>query len=301
MTLIPPFLSILAIFVSSVALGFAAKNFYMKRGTKLSGQFSFVSSADCEDRYVSHILLENQKERSIVIFEILLQIGPNIYLEIENFEKSPLILRPYEVYRKDYEPIEFYSVNLRRVEVNRLISDTRVRKRIVLSTSNGRYNVSSFLPKWYPLGDYFRNHQTAHIHPHRMSYKGKSYGSNILFLAEFKKGKNEEVVPIRANDYEIKRFKNFQLTRDSLKTKRSLTSFLQHQKRKKKITADKVTVIDLAELRKKDSYWNLEGETYSIPKIGWFTYYVLGRLKTYLDDAKLHRKNKSALKKIKPR
>ena len=52
------------------------------------------SSVSCSDNYISSLTLENLKDRAVVILKIYLRLGHGYFVEIEDFENSPLILRP---------------------------------------------------------------------------------------------------------------------------------------------------------------------------------------------------------------
>ena len=92
-----------------IGLYFASKAYWLKWGIRLRGTFSISSSMACDDDYVSSVVLENVKDRAVTIFAIYLQIGPNIYIVIEEFGDKPLILKGFETFQNNYEPIEFYS------------------------------------------------------------------------------------------------------------------------------------------------------------------------------------------------
>lgn len=98
--------SIVALIVSVIALIYTVRTYLLKSGSSVRGSYGTCSSVSCEDKYVSSVTLENLKDRSTVIFSIYLKIGHNYFLEIENFESSPLILKPFEVYRKEYDAID---------------------------------------------------------------------------------------------------------------------------------------------------------------------------------------------------
>ena len=52
-----------------------------------------MSSVDCDDPYLSSLVIENLKDRAITIFEIYLKVGSNCYIQVEDFGSKPLVLR----------------------------------------------------------------------------------------------------------------------------------------------------------------------------------------------------------------
>ena len=64
---------------------------------------------------------------------------------------------------------------------------------------------------------------TALIHPMRSTYKNKFYGSEVKFIVDIKtEDGKEKTIPIYPRDYEIRRFKKFSLTRESIESKEAL-------------------------------------------------------------------------------
>src|SRR5258705_5750679 len=146
-----PWYAVAAVAISSLALLVATMNYRRKAGVFVRGIYSITSSRDCNDQYVSSVTLENLKDRAITVFCIYLRVGYSYYVEVENFEDKPLVLRPYETYQKEYGPIQFYGVNTNCIRLNEILQNTRVRKRLVLSTSDGKYVVPSSIPFCTPV------------------------------------------------------------------------------------------------------------------------------------------------------
>ena len=107
-------------------------------GAYLRGAFTPCQSRDCSDMFVSEVILENVKDRAVPIFGIYLRLGYSYYLEVEDFEDGPLLLRPYETYRKGFGPIEFYGINDNKIDLNDLLSNQRIKKSLFLSISDGK-------------------------------------------------------------------------------------------------------------------------------------------------------------------
>ena len=117
-----PAIYILGMFISIIILTVAVWNYRRKSGVDIQGSYTVSSSRDCDDKYVSSIVLENLKDRSITIFSIYLQVGRPYHVELDNFKDAPLILKPFETFHKDYGPIEFYEFTMKKVEINALLT-----------------------------------------------------------------------------------------------------------------------------------------------------------------------------------
>jgi hypothetical protein len=292
-TLISLINSVVAMIISITALIYTVKTYLLKSGASVRGSFGMCSSSvACEDQYVTSITLENLKDRAIVIFKIFLRVGHNYYIEIEDFSGEPLILKPFEAYQKEFGPIDFYSVNMNRIDLNDLFSNRKIKKRIILSTSDGKYMVTAKIKHWDPVYDFFSNHLTATVHSRRATYKGNSYGINAKYIVEFKTENGmEEVIAIYPRDYEIKKFRNFRLTKDSLENKEAIEEYLYEQVGKGLLNCVEITVHDMGAWHA-EIYETETNKTIKAPYYGWFMYKLLGPAYTKLSDYRLKRQNK---------
>ncbi|ENO8808669.1 hypothetical protein ACFO1C_000575 [Photobacterium damselae] len=287
--------SIVALIVSVIALIYTVRTYLLKSGSSVRGSYATCSSASCEDKYVSSVTLENLKDRSTVVFSIYLKIGHNYFLEIENFESSPLILKPFEVYRKEYDAIDLYSVSMKRIRLDSLFDNKKVKKQLLLSTSDGRYVVNDNIRMWDPIVDFFKNHFTAVIKINRGTYKGKSYGGNTKFIVDIKlENGKDEVIAIYPRDYEIRRFKDFQLTKESLDSKEQLENFFYEQVGLGNLVCSDLTVHDI-ESWNQENYNIQHKESFEAEYYNWFTYRVIGSVLTKYDSYRIRCKNKKMM------
>jgi hypothetical protein len=136
---VPPIIvSIAALCVSALALSLAALNYRRKAGILVRGSYSLVSSSrDTNDAYVNSLVLENLKDRAITIFEIYLVVGYNYYITLDDRESNPLVLKAFETYAATYGTVQFYGLNGKTIKLQNLLNNRRIKKRIVLSTSEG--------------------------------------------------------------------------------------------------------------------------------------------------------------------
>ena len=252
---------------------------------------------------MSSIVLENFKDRPVVIFKIFFLVGRNYYIELEDFDEEPKILKPYEVYSKQYDPVDFYSVNMRRIKLDDLLDSKSVRSQIVLSTSHGKYVVKEWIKRWDPIGDFFKNHMTALIHPMRSAYKNKCFGSEVKYIVDIKtEGGREETIPIYPRDYEVRKFREFRLTRESLESKDSLEEYLLEQAFNGALNCTDINVHDI-EAWRNERYLDDYKDVIEAKYYNWFIYFVVGRLLTKFSDMRLyfvnrrHRKANKALQR----
>lgn len=298
---IKDFIPYIALAISLTALYFAVRNYRRKSGTHIKGQFCISSSAYAEDKYVSSITIENFKDRSVVIFKIFLRVGANYYIELDDFEHEPKILKSYESFTNHYGPVDFYCVNMNRVKLNKLLDSKKVKTNLVLSTSHGKYVVKEWIDRWDPVFDFFNNHMTASIIPMRPKEGVGYYGSDVKYLAKLHTEDGyKKTVPIYANDYNYPRFDTFRLTEESLSSCETLQEFLIDQAINGKLQCVDVEVIDASQLRK-DNYGHDFDKSFEAKYYSWFFYVVIGKLLTIWSNIRLYfinRKHKKANKAL---
>ena len=292
----------IALSISIVALLFVVRNFLRKSGIFVKGQFIISSSAYAEDQYVNRYTIENFKDRSVIIFKVFLRIGPNYYVELSDFEHEPKILKSYESFTQNLEPVDYYSVSMKRIKLNNLLSSKKVKTCLVLSTSHGKYVVKQLIQRWDPIVDFFDNHLTARIKAMRPNNKNGYYGADFSFLVKLSTEDGYvKTIAVYSEDYNYPRFKNFRLTKESLESKSNLEEFLTEQAVNGQLSCINVEVIDGKELLSKSygSSFNkiIEAEHYS-----WFTYLVIGKLLTKFSNIRtylINRKSRKANKALK--
>jgi hypothetical protein len=285
--------------IATLALIVALKNYARKSGIAIRGGWGIASSSKCEESYVSSLVLENLKDRSVTIYGIFLKVGHNFYIELEDHDEKPLLLKPYETYHKTMGEILFYSVNTNIIKMQNLLNDKKAKKRLVLSTSEGKYKVPRHVKHWSPLTEFFKNHLTGIIRPVRVSHNGEDIGGNVRFIVDIiNKDGNIETIPLMKTDYQLVIFKNFLLTEECLLSKKSLESYLDAMLEQELITAGStIKVYDFEEhknkISKQYSETTIESERWSASY-----YYIFGRLYTWYSYLKMVKRNRRNQKKL---
>lgn len=284
--------SVLTLGVATIAAVYGFRAYNLKSGIRVRGLYSPVSSIKAEDPYVGTLTLENTKDRAVIIFGVFLEVGYGSFIEIDDFEDEPLVLQPFGAFKQRYDPIDFYGENLRRVRTKQLLWEPKTRRRLVLSTSQGRYNVVDYIDHWDPVNDFFRNHLTAIIRPYRLTHEGRAYGSGAKYLVQLVITSGKEVsIPIYERDYEIRRFTGFPLTPASLATRDALEEYLLERAVEGELQCKDLCVLDLVERRQEVYKEYLAREDVEIRPRGWLSYHILGWLVTRWDKFRLRRSN----------
>ncbi|MGQ4006344.1 hypothetical protein QIW49_07670 [Francisellaceae bacterium CB300] len=292
-------ISSVALIISIIALIYTVKTYLLKSGTKIRGSYGMCSDRACKDKYISRITLENLKDRSAVIFKIYLQVGHNYFLEVEDFGDKPLILKPFEAFNKEYGPIDLYSVNMAKIDLNKIFINKKVKKKIVLSTSKGKYIINKYIKAWDPLIDFFKNNYTTIISIGRTMHKGKSYGSNVKYILDIKTKNKDKVVAIYPEDYKWIKFNDSPLTEECLASKETLEAYLNELKKSGVINFDEITINDMSiNYNEKYKIQNLQKLIEAQP-YGYCKYKILGWLLTKQQNRLVRRKNMEVKKRAK--
>lgn len=274
------------------AVFFSVRSDLRKTGIGVRCNFVITSSITSKEKWVSKLELQNTKDRSLTVYEIFMELGHGMFIQIEDFTQQPLVLEPYGFFSREYDPVDMYAVaNSKLIKV---FDSHRGRRRVVLVTSQGRHYPKRGLKKWHPIGQALSNNYTTGIvWTLRRNYKGHCYGSEANFVVTFTNGDgSEEVVPIYPRDHEVKKFRDFQLTKDATESREALELLLQEQVAADTLSCKSFDIFDLRPARQRlmDQYPG----TLEMPYRGWFLYNVIGRIETVLEKRRLDRRNKEA-------
>ena len=173
-----------------------------------------------------------------------------------------------------------------------LLGANRTRRRLVVSTAQGRYNIGTSAVPWDPIRDFFRNQLTNIVRPMRSRFRDKSYGSGTKYIVTLTTdGGEEETIPIYQYDHEVRKFRGFQLTFESIQSREALEIFLLERAVAGDLRCSDLTVFDLEEWRS-TVYEHYRRPVMDARLCGWFTYNVLGWLLTRWSDFTLRRRNR---------
>ncbi|WP_312335793.1 hypothetical protein [Anaerospora hongkongensis] len=63
------YISIVALIVSAIALIYTIKTYLLKDGVDISGWYKICKDPDFQDKYINNVVLENKKDRAIIILK----------------------------------------------------------------------------------------------------------------------------------------------------------------------------------------------------------------------------------------
>jgi hypothetical protein len=281
-----------AIGISLVALATTILNFRRKSNISISGSIIYSLGSPTSNAYVSKIFLDNKKDRAVTIYAIYLMISPNYFIQLEDLEGEPLILAPYSSVAREYGQVHFYSINLKRIDLNNLFEpkkDNRTSKRkkfIVLATSDGKYVVKNSIKRWSPVGLSFRNHLTAIIQPRTVKYKDQFIDPRAKFLVLLNYKDSEQILMIRPDEYKYIRFKGFQLSESDLKDMETIKKFFELQRSEGNVNFDSVEILD------RPKWIEVPDRVLKAPEISWLEYNLTGLVRTWISNKMLDYANK---------
>lgn len=138
--------------ISAFAALYAWQAVRLKKSVKIQSQIiGGHTPLGFTDKYPRTILLQNLKDKSEAIFGIYMKVGHNLYIELENLHDSPIIIGPFETISRTYGPVSLYGMNGRRLDLNRMLKDQKIKKQIVLHTSHGKHVTKTRNAHWSPI------------------------------------------------------------------------------------------------------------------------------------------------------
>ena len=283
-----------------LSLVYTVLTFRLKSGIQIRGSFRLVSSSvSCQDGYVKSITIENLKDKAVIIYGVYLSLASNCLLLLEMLEENPLILKAFEVYTKEYDPVDFYSMSMKTLDLRLILKAERMNKiRIVLSTGEGLYHVKQPIRIRSAYGLFFRNYLTAIAQPIRSPHKGRAYGGNAKYLLELVDSNGEEAcVPIYPEDHKVQRFRDFSLTHQSLASRDSLEEYLRTKMEEGVLRCASLNVIDM-QARREKLYMDYNRNPITVRPMSKIAHALTGFAYTFASNTKNSLRNRRALAKI---
>lgn len=292
LNLLSAFSSTLSLVISTIAAYVAFKAFRRKTGAEVRGYFQVTSSIYSEQMYVSQIILENVKDRPVNIFAIYLWLSHNYRVTLETFDEDHVLtIPPYSLSRRSYDPIIGYSFNLTWIDLNRIMSWDNKKAYMYLDTSMGRLKVGKWWPLLNPAFEYLRNHNLVTVATNRLAFGGKSFGDQTKYVVQIFKDDNLfREFGIRAEEHQLKWFRNLGGSEESLLDERSLSKVFKNAIRSGKIDGDEVKVYNFQNAFLKT--YDYDQETVVAEPKGWFKTNIIGLITTRVRNWLLRRANR---------
>lgn len=297
------FISILALIVAICSMYVAFQTWLFKKGNKVRGAYYIRNSFDSSYTYIHKIILENLKDRDLVVYNIYIKFGKNIYINMlsrditddDNLHIIPGLSTRQFIFGPPYMSVE----NSYIVDLSKLLTKYSYKHgKIVLLTSSGKISVSkNYEFEKTPLVDYFKNYGTMDILQYRYPSQSSrlalggqpygaidysSYGDKVKYVVKlrFRDGREVEYRIFMQLDNKVAFFKDINFTEKSLENTESLRNFLEKEKKEGHLAFEEiVSVENLQAIIKSQREHLLDFPNKLIPE-GWFQYYICDWIQT---------------------
>jgi len=260
--------ALITLILTIIILVYTVRAFYLKNGIRVRSSFSPCSSIYSEDTWISSVVLENMKDKAIVIFNVYLKIGNNCYLSLEKFYNEPLVIKPFETVIRSYPQVFFYSLNTNRINLNNLLKDKTVKKRVVIHTSEGLHTIKKTGQYFDPtIPKFFNNHLTALIQPMTHEINNKNISNRALYVLELKDDHGDTKETKFFYPVTVKFDDQYGLLSSDLLSRETFEKFIKRNIQEGKISYKKYEIHDVQAFMKK--YYG-EKEILEMPKFNWF-------------------------------
>lgn len=247
-------LMLLSIIIATIAGLFSYFTYKLKIGQKARACCGIMYSKDLP--YISSVIIENQKDKDLVIHDIYVRFGPDIYVDLLDKDFSDrynIVVPPLSVKEIKFGPVFMYNVNTHRVDVENLFKTTKYT--VVLSTSHGKLICNDWNKGWSAISESLSNHHVVVAHPNRIystssvyfknnfetpAIDYSSYSEEVKYVVKLITKDGEKMFcKIYDNDKKIKLFKNLTFSEEVLKDEDSIRKYLNKAKEKKLVNFSK--------------------------------------------------------------
>ncbi len=298
---------LLSIIIATIAGVFSYFTYKLKIGQKAKACCAITYSKDLP--YISSVIIENQKDKDLVIHDIYVRFGPNIYVDLldkDYSDKYNIVVPPLSVKEIKFGPVFMYNVNTHRVDVESLFKTTKYK--VVLSTSHGKMICNDWEKGWSAISESLSNHHVVVARPNRIystssvyfknnfetpAIDYSSYSEEVKYVVKLITKDGEKMFcKIYDNDRKIKLFKDLTFSEDVLKDEDSIRKYLNKAKEKKLINFFKIE--EIYNVRKMmDSTLDLyQDEIIELKSETPLHFYTIGYINSKWEDIKLCWENK---------
>lgn len=251
-------LMLLSIIIATIAGVFTYFTYKLKVGQKAKACCTITYPKGLP--YISSVIIENQKDKDLVIHDIYVRFGPDIYFDLldKDFsDKYNIVVPPLGVKEIQFGPVFMYNVNTHRVAVERIFKTTKYK--IVLSTSQGKLICNDWDKGWSAISESLNNHHVVVANPNRIYSTSSVYFKNIFetpaidyssYSDEVKyvvklitKDGDKMFCKIYDNNKKIVLFKDLTFSEEVLKDEDSIRKYLNKAKEKKLVNFSKIEEI----------------------------------------------------------
>lgn len=140
------------IFIAFFAVAFGLENYLRKTDLDISGRIEIYNYAPKKSGYsydtsIVSFQLNNYKDKTVVIYKVYLRLDENLYIELLDATKEPILLKAYDTYLKKLEKTLYYQKDNKPILIKNI---NLTNSNIYLDTNEGRYKVKKKIENWAP-------------------------------------------------------------------------------------------------------------------------------------------------------
>ncbi|MBD5320055.1 MAG: hypothetical protein HDS07_04055 [Bacteroides sp.] len=298
-----------ALFVSIIVLRITYLTWKLKYGQAVRAS---IGIARTDKTYVSNVVIENLKDRDLIIYAIYLKFGANVYIDLldidYHFDRYTHIIPGLSTRIFELGPPLYYTKSSMEVDIENLLNNWTAGS-IVLHTNIGLIKAKKIKDNWHPIAQYFKNYGTVYIRPRRFYTKDSvpsskkqsenyidysSYESSVIYVVSLK------FVDGTIYDFEIPPthnyvpFQKLDFSADVLENEDTLRKYFIRCQENGVIDFEEiVNITNIQKIIKKDRHLGRCDETsYKIKVLNWFEYNIIWYFKTQWYNWKSNKKKR---------
>lgn len=295
--------TVLGFLISAIVLYITFQTWKLKCGEKVRGEFDICSGIESSGYYINNIILENLKDKDLVIKEMYIRFGRNIYLDMfmkDTANESYVhIIPPLSTIEFKFGPAFAYTERCDKVTIQKLLHKNLWKNsRIILITNEGKLTVKRAKKGWSPEFYYFKNYGTEIIRQHRYysdnSVYGKNriehfaidystYGDKTLYLVKLSLDDKKIVTYPIYEKHQVVKFQDLKFSNKELETCDTLRQFIEKEKEAGNINYIEIKeIIDFQSIiREYDDKYHHSSDNILEPKpLNWFQYNIICKVET---------------------
>lgn len=300
-------LMLLSIIIATIAGVITYLTYKLKIGQKAKASCVITYSKDLP--YISSVIIENLKDKDLVIHDIYVKFGPDIYVDLldKDFsDKYNIVVPPLGVKEIKFGPVFMYNVNTQMVAVENLFRTTKCK--IVLSTSHGKLTCNNWGKGWSAISESLNNHHIVVVYTNRIystssvyfkntfetpAIDYSSYSEEVQYVVKLTMKDGEQVFcKIYNNNKKTKLFEKLTFSEDVLKDEVSIRKYLNKAKEKKIVTFSKVEEIYDVRKMMASTLERYQDDTIELKSESPWHFYTIGCINSKWEDIKLWWQNR---------
>lgn len=285
-----------ALIVSLIVLRITYITWKLKYGQAVRAS---IAIARTNKTYISNVVVENLKDRDLIIYAIYIKFGANVYIDLldidYHFDRYTHIIPGLSTRIFELGPPLYYTKSSLEVDIEELLNNWTAGS-IVLHTNIGLIKAKKIKNNWLPIVQYFKNYGTSYIRPRRFYTKNSvpsskrqsenyidytSYDSSVIYVVTLKFADGTfydfEIPPT----HNYVPFQKLKFSDEVLANEDMLREYFINSRDKGLIKFEEIIGIsNIQQIIEKDRKIGIEKNPYKIEVLNWFDYHIIWKFRT---------------------